>query len=196
MIFRSALIGFALATVVLLVLFLPKGVNEGGDLGLPPRLFPMFERTEQTSSPSFQKLVRIEKDPRTAEIMPGGTAAFTITVENTGEHALRNLIVEERFDSQELTVLDAGGGGIAENRLAWTIPVLNPSAPWSVRYVFRVGEKAAPVPLQTTAYVYGEDLRTMTSGARMVSSTLSIIPLPETGAELGPVLRFVGWLLR
>ncbi len=195
MILRPALIGIALSAIVVMLLIMPKKMSEPSLDDLPPRLFPMFQEKEEDAFVAPTPLIELSKTPTELEVSPGNTIPFSITLKNISGKRLKNLTLEERFDSTRLTILDSAAGSLTANRLAWQIPLLLPDQYWNVRYTAQVSEDSSPIPLQTTAYVFGEDLKNMTSGSRMLSANLAIIKLPEAGVELGPVMRFLTKLL-
>ena len=195
MILRPALIGIALSAIVVMLFIMPKKMSEPSLDDLPPRLFPMFQNKDDEEFIAHTPLIHLSKTPTELEISPGNTVPFSITLKNVSSKRLKNLTLEERFDSSQLTILDSAAGSLTENRVAWQIPLLLPGQSWSVRYTAQVAEETSPIPLQTTAYVFGEDLKNMTSGSRMLSANLAIIKLPEAGVELGPVMSWLAGLI-
>lgn len=195
MILRPALIGIALSAIVVMLLIMPKKTNEPSLDDLPPRLFPMFQEKEEEAFVAPTPLIHLSKAPTNLEVSPGNTIPFSLTLKNVSGKRLKNLTLEERFDSARLSILDSAAGSLTANRLAWQIPLLLPGQSWSVRYTAQVSQDSEPIPLQTTAYVFGEDLKNMTSGSRMLSANLAIISLPEAGVELGPVMRWIAGLI-
>lgn len=196
LILRPAMIGLALAMIIVAFLILvPRGTGDPKE-GLPPRLFPMFDEQEKKEEPFLPPmLVEIHKTPTVQEVIPGSTIPFEITIRNIGDHPLRSLTFEERFDDQIMEVLDAGNGSISQNRLAWHIAVLKPSEERSIHYSMLVRNDAPIAPLQTTAYIFGEDIREMTSGLRMASTDIAIIALPQSGVEQGIILSWISEIL-
>ncbi len=196
LIFRSALIGLALAAVLTMVVLMPKRAGEPTLEDLPDRLFPMFTEEdvgEQIALPV--DLIEITKSPNLKEVSPGSPVSFSLSVKNISENTLRNLTLEERFESGKLTVINAGGGGVTANRLAWQIVALRPNEQRTVHYTLKVKDDVGAEPLQTTAYLFGEDLKYMTSSSRMISANIDIITMPEAGVELGPFLRLISMIL-
>lgn len=197
LILRPAMIGLALAMIIVAFLVLmPRRAGEEGMGNLPPRLFPIFDDREVEEEPILPPiLVEIYKTPTRQEVIQGGTVSFEITIRNIGDHILRSLTLDERFDDRMLKVVDAGGGSISQNRLAWFIAMLQPSEEHTIRYSMQVQKDAAAAPFQTTAYVYGEDIQEMTSGLRMVSTDIAIIALPQSGVEQGIVMNWISEIL-
>lgn len=192
LILRPALIGLALAAIIVSFLILvPRKAGEQNG-ALPPLLFPMYTDTKTEDVNLLPPtLVEIRKFPHTQEVSPGSTTAFTITVRNVSAATLTNLTLDERLDTSLFTILDAEYGSNSENRISWVIPVLDPSEVLTVRYTVQVQNDAPTMPIQTTAYVYGDDLLEMTSASRMASADVSIIALPISGVELWQALRWL-----
>ena len=191
------MIGLALAMIIVAFLILiPNRAGEEGMENLPPRLFPMFDERKEEVQPVLPPIiVEIRKTPTKQEAIQGSTIPFEITIRNLENHTLHNLTLDERFDDQILKVVDAGGGSISQNRLAWFIAALEPSEERTIRYSMQIQNDAPSVPLQTTAYVYGEDVQEMTSGLRMVSTDIAVIALPQSGVEQGMILSWISELL-
>jgi hypothetical protein len=201
MVMRSALIGILIAVLVVSgLIFLPERLSKSDVGDLPPRLFPMFPGEEEEMKEELEAMlpearVRINKIPRKRELTPGNAVTFSLVVENISKIDLKDLTLEELFDATYLSVEEAGGGSIGENRITWNIPLLRPKQAWSTRYQLLLKPDTDTDELQTTAYVVGEDLQEMTSAERLISSTLTVIPMPEAGAKLGPVSRLLSDLL-
>jgi len=197
MILRPAMIGLALAMIIVAFLILiPNRAGEPGMGNLPPRLFPMFDDQKKEAEPFLPPiLVEIRKTPTKQEVIQGGTIPFEITIRNLENHTLHNLTLDERFDDQILKVVDAGNGSISQNRLAWFIAALEPSEERTLRYSMQIQKDAPAAPFQTTAYVYGEDVQEMTSGLRMASTNIAVISLPQSGVAQGMILSWLSELL-
>jgi len=193
------MIGLFLAAVIIFgVLALQYGKNSG-DPSLPPRLFPAFENGEDAEEPmefvAPETLVELWKSPRTIEVFPHGTIQYALTIKNVGTRLLQNIVAEERFDDAILSVVQGGSGSVSENRIAWNIETISPGEDVTLQYEFRL-EKIVPSPrIQTTSYLFGDDLMDMTSSSRMASSNITVLSLPESGVELGLVLRWISTLL-
>lgn len=197
---RSALIGILIAVLVVSgLIFLPERLSKSDVGDLPPRLFPMFpgedEMKEEQEAMLPEARVRINKVPRERELTPGNAVTFSLVVENISKIDLEDLTLEELFDATYLSVEEAGGGSIGENRITWNIPLLRPKQAWSTRYQLLLKPDTDTDELQTTAYVVGEDLQEMTSAERLISSTLTVIPMPEAGSDLNVVERWIASLL-
>ena len=189
------MIGLCLAVVIVFgVLAVEYGKN-GGDSSLPPRLFPAFENGERKEEPAEfippEILVELWKTPRTMEVLPQGIIPYALTIRNISTRALRNIVVEERFDDAILSVVQSNSGSVSKNRIAWNIKIIPPDEEVTLRYELRFEKERAETSIQTTAYLFGEDLMDMTSSSRMASSNITIVALPESGVELGTVLRWI-----
>lgn len=187
MIFRSALIGILLAMVIVSgLLFFPR--REGGDSGLPPSLFPMFPSQNEEEPSRFrlpsEPFVKIERTPLKKEIAAGSSMRFVISVKNMSELTLQNLTIEERFDDALLSVKSVEQGTLGHNIILWKIPDMEPGERFSGSYTFQVLPTTPPQTIETTAFVRGEAIEESLSSSRMVTSVLTIISLPKTGADL------------
>ena len=175
-------------------------IDQAGEITedqLPPVLFPMFPesgfgRTEEMGLPV--PLVTITKTPERRDVIAGNTTTFTITVENVSTQELRDLTVEERYDSEHLSVTQAPGGIIDENRITWEIPLLGVEQTWTAQYEADLNDDAIGA-LETTTYILGDDLVDMPSNMRMVTSQLIAIALPAAGVELNWLWRLVGEMM-
>ncbi len=196
MILRPAMIGLALACIITaFVLFIPERAGDDQNL-LPPRLFPIFSDPKIEEEPIIPPLLlELRKSPDHEEVMPGSMVTFRLIVKNMSDRTLSNLTVEERFDDDVFQVVDAGAGGISENRLSWHIAALQQGEEKTVRYSLRVRSDAPSAPIQTTAYVFGEELQTMRSSSRMASANIFIVSLPVSGADHGPILSWISEVL-
>lgn len=165
---------------------------------LPPLLFPAFEPEKESEIQSAfelpKTLVKVSKTPMTAEVLPGGTLQYVLSIKNISDQTLHNLVVEERFDDGVMSATAYGSGSLSQNRIAWLIPVLEPEMDMRLRYEFHL-KKSLPDTFQTTSYVFGDELMDMTSASRMASSTIALIALPQSGVELGPILRWISSII-
>ncbi len=67
--------------------------------------------------------VDVRKTASSSEVFPGGTIEYVITIENTGDIDLQNLIVEDRVPS-DLTIIDDGDADDRHgNELTWEIDI-------------------------------------------------------------------------
>ncbi len=67
--------------------------------------------------------VDVRKTASSSEVFPGGTVEYVITIENTGDVDLENLIVEDRIPS-DLTIIDDGDADERHgNELTWEIDI-------------------------------------------------------------------------
>jgi len=193
LILRPAILGLCLAMIIVsAIVFLPLGRNDPNS-SLPPRLFPAFApevKRERADDLLPETLVEISKTPRKIEILPGGTVEYSLTIRNISHDPLYNLVVEERFDDAILTASNIGSGSLTKNRIAWLLPHLAPQSDAIFHYELKTEKERSYSSIQTTAYVFGDALLDMTSASRMASSDIAIIELPQSGVELGQVLRF------
>ena len=204
MILRSAILGLSLSiAIILLLVLVPQStqdpfLEELRELALtedqlPPVLYPMFPWDDTQPEHLIvlpPTLVKIGKDPKSREVSAGSTLTFRLTLENTSDTTLRNLTLEDRFDSSHLKILNKAGGTVEKNRISWRVPILHPKQVWRVNYSVEIGTNLPPSPIETTAYVFGKDIEDMTSTYRLASSTITIIEMPATGVRLPWMLRW------
>jgi len=208
MILRSAILGLVLSIVVILgLIFYPqrttdpfleelKELSMSGD-EIPPKLFPMFpwddDQPEKIISMPID-LIRIHKDPQSREVSIGNSVNFRIQIENISNDSLHDLTVEDRLDTSLLSVLSAPGGEVTDNRITWHIPILFAGQSWMTNYSLEVMESDISAPLETTAYVFGDNIADMSSTKRYATSSVKIIQmLPPTGVQMPWGL---GWISR
>jgi hypothetical protein len=206
---RPAIIGLALAIVVLFALFLiseksgipisvvEQAIAPTGEQ-LPPVLFPMFPDTGFFRAEEMKPLhasITVEKAPKVRDVSPGNTIEFRISVRNTGNGTLHDLAVEERYDSSKLTITKAPGSIIGENRILWKIPVLHAGQLWTANYVTEISQSSPAGAFETTAYVLGKDVEDLPGSSRMASSQMTIVSLPAAGAELNWFWRVINELM-
>lgn len=143
---------------------------------LPPALTPIPRNIS----------LRVEKTANVTEVSAGSQIIYTVSVTNTGEEALREITLDDRFSSSHLRVLEGGGGDILAAGIQWHRGALATGDRWIVRYRAEVlpgvpqGEQ-----IETTATVTGEQLRDTPTTLRAASASVFIIArLPATGANL------------
>lgn len=202
MILRPAIIGLGLAAAFMFALVVISDKSEIGLLEieeavapseeqLPPVLFPMFPASGFLGADEIE----ITVSPLARDVSPGGKLSYQMNVQNLGNETLHDLTVEERYDSSQLIITKALGSRIEENRLTWEIPLLHPGQMWTAHYEATVQHNADIGSLDMTAYVLGDDVIDMPSTSRMVTSNLTVVALPEAGAELNWFWRAVNEFL-
>jgi hypothetical protein len=209
MVLRPAMIGLALSLVILFSLFLfsdqavapflERREQEKmiADENMPPVLFPVFpdtgiKRVEEMVAPRSR--IRVRKAPKSREISPGNSMTFALSIENTSAESLEKLAVEDRFDGSVFSVGTAPGAEVEENRILWSIPVLQPHQLWTVNYILTAMENAEPKVYETTTYVVGDILGKEASTPRIVTSSITVIALPAAGAELSWWMKWMNAL--
>ena len=192
MFLRSALLGLILGLAIVVIGFV---VLKGGKGILPPKeqeqirsgekMNPAEEKREKVVH--LQPLIRLTQNPVQREVTPGGMIRFALSLENIGDTVLRDLMLDERFESTLLTITNTEGGTVSNNRITWSIPELNPKQRWRGSYVVRLNGKAPAGTLETTLTAEGKDIEGTATSSRMTTSTITVVALPKTGVDLARV---------
>lgn len=130
--------------------------------------------------------VLFRKVASTDEIVPGGFIRYTIYVRNTQPHALRALLISDRFDAQYLTFANGNPSFREDNRLEWRIPDLDPGEEWETTYTLAVAPNAPKdIDLTNVATISGDDIRYLSLTERVRTVRTGVIrSLPTTGAPI------------
>ncbi len=157
----------------------------------PPYLLPSGRSlAEPTASvtpvASLNALVSLEKRASTSEVQPGGSVTYTITVHNRGTETLRDLLVDDRFSSMQLRVVDPQEGQVLPSGIQWIIATLPPGEQWVMRYRAEVLPHLQPgEDIPSTTMLSGGALLDVPTTKRSASLTVSVIGgMPRTGVEL------------
>ena len=148
---------------------------------LPPILTPQAGGGMERSPLSIQKIAS------RSEASPGALIVFSIIVTNHGTEILRNVVVDDRFDSTQLKVTDAGGGEVLPSGIQWVIPVLAPDGRFVARYSAEIlpGAKNGD-HIANTATLVSHDLLDIPAPERRATAEVAIVTaMPRTGVDLG-----------
>lgn len=146
-------------------------------------------------------IISVQKTANVSEVRPGGMVVYTISVTNRGRETLRDVLIDDRFSSSQLQVLDAGGGEKITSGLQWFMEELAPDERFVARYRAEVlaglqnGDH-----ISNTTLVTGEQLRDTSTTQRSASVAVSVLSkMPRTGVELwllsAPLQVLLGSLL-
>jgi|GEM_PF-1900651 hypothetical protein len=195
MILRSAILGISIAAALVLVMIaIPQRTTEPqlsdiqGEItndDLPPLLFPMFSDSEK------EVMVKINKTPESRDVTPGSTFTWQIEVENLGTKNLKNIKVEERYDSSKISIIDTYEGKIEENKISWEIDKLDSGNVWFARIEASVPDTKEGNSFSLTSYISGKMLKEIPSSSKIATSSITVVDLPETGADLSTLLAFL-----
>jgi len=149
--------------------------------------------TEVSDRASSQGAVQQVNSPRLlrkvsdrTEVRPGDTVSYTIYVQNTLEHPVLNVHVEDRMDSRFSTVLNAEHGQMLGDRIVWDIPHLDPGQKWQVTYTVRVNPDVPHgTELANVVTVNGEGMESVSLTHRTYTTRIGVVTeLPKSGAPL------------
>lgn len=116
-----------------------------------------------------------------AEVFPGGTVEYTVTVENTGDSTLRDIVVTDEMQSAfGLTLIDDGGADGALGRLTWKISSLAAGKTKILRYRVIVDSSLPPGQVIATSVSAEDDDAEDGANTRVTV----IGSLPQTGFGL------------
>jgi len=124
-------------------------------------------------------VVTVDKQADRAEVQPGSTLSYTLTIRNLSNGAAQGINVDDQFTAGTLTVEDPAGGVATGNGVRWLIPTLGPNETRVIRYRVRVSPAMRHGQIITnTVEVRGAGFdRTATDSAQV-----SVIQnLPQTG---------------
>ena len=132
-----------------------------------------------------ERTVRIWVAAHQAEVLPGDTARFTITVKNTGDRTVHDLAVSAQFDPRKLA---AGAtlprfGTLDGNVVAWKIPDILAGQYWSVTLPLTVNASLQQGNTATvTARVSASDLTGGTDDQHVATAVVGVMTtMPQTG---------------
>jgi uncharacterized repeat protein (TIGR01451 family) len=128
------------------------------------------------------------------EVLAGGIVHYTITVQNTLPHAVRAVIVSDRYDASSFALADAGAAqGMEHGMLQWSLPTLEPGETWEVRYALRAKATLEHGSmLRNIATISGPDIRALSLEERVTVATSGVMgELPAAGAPIDALLSIV-----
>ncbi len=147
----------------------------------------------RSSSSSARTNVSFSVVPDSSEVVPGGRVRFTLTVRNSGNTTVDDAIVQTRYDSSVVTLIDAGGSvGSGASEIQWILPPLAAGRTWTTSIMFGVSNTAANgAAVSLVSTLEGEDIRTITLDSRTQIAGVTVIgELPSTGFPLDMIALF------
>lgn len=126
----------------------------------------------------------LSKTADRSEVRPGDTVTYTVSLRNNTDHPFRSVRVEDRLDTQYLTILGAERGQMQGDRLVWILPELAPGQVWTVRYTAEVSASTpSGISLDNVVTASGEGMETLSLTERVLTARLGVVSgLPPTGA--------------
>jgi len=148
---------------------------------LPPTTVQTGTQTARTSDPSsIVGKLTIEK--RVSDLTPrrGQQVLFSVNVHNGSSETFRDVLVDDRFDTSYLEVIEDGGGLSTSAGIQWLIEELRPGDDWNAGYSVRVARGlVAGTGIPNTVSLFGEQLLDVPSSALSKSLELKV-----AGAEV------------
>lgn len=150
--------------------------------------------TPPAPEPSARAQVRLWVTAGQTEALPGASVPFTITVRNTGERALQNLMVSAEFDPQTMQTSGAipMGGQEREGFILWNLPALESGRTWTLELPMQLSadvKQGAAAALNVN--VLGEDL----AAPEGRSVAVGVTGLPQTGVGFDALFLAVSGVL-
>lgn len=133
--------------------------------------------------------VLITKTADKSEVRPGETVTYTVTIRNVTDHALSNIVVDDKMDSPFVGIVSAEDGQTDGSAMHWTIDSLASGQEWSTHYTARIGEDAPHgVEIQNIVSVSGDGMDSLSLAQRIITSRIAVVSnMPPTGAAFDAV---------
>ncbi len=123
--------------------------------------------------------VSVQKTADRTVANPGEPIFYTITIRNTSQFTAQNLIVQDIYQPNQLTVSDLGSGVANGGNIRWTIPSL---APGEVRTLSYRATVNGGVPFgQAITNSVNVTASNLNGTANAVTTIYTSQPLPQTG---------------
>lgn len=141
--------------------------------------------------------VLVSKNADRGEVRPGEKVGYTVSVTNTTDHELYNVLVQDRMQSDHIRVLSTENGQLAGDSISWNIPVLKPGQHWDTRYQAQIDYRAPHgVTIPNVVTVSGRGMDTVSLEDRIYTSQIGVISnLPPTGAAFDAMFLALSGLL-
>ena len=161
-------------------------VNRNGSL----RLEVSADSEEQTETTRVDEeyvvindnaTVYLSKQADRYEAQPGDLVTFTVTLRNTSSTEARNLVVEDIFPEDKMSISDYGNGVNSGNMIRWNIDRLSPNETRTLTYRARLASYLRHgTVVNNTVRLSGGNLASFPSA----SSDIHIVQyLPQTGID-------------
>ncbi len=126
-----------------------------------------------------QSNVSVQKTADRTVATPGESIFYTITIRNTSQSPAQNLVVQDIYQPNQLTVSDLGSGVANAGSIRWTIPSL---APGEVRTFSYRATVNGGVPFgQAITNSVSVTASNLNGTANAVTTIYTSQPLPQTG---------------
>ena len=126
----------------------------------------------------------ITKRADRSEVQPGDTVSYTVSLRNTTDKTLHNILVEDKMDSPHVRITNANSGLSDGTNVSWMIDSLAPGQDWSMTYDAQIDYRAPHgVTVPNVVTVSGDGMETISLTERIYTSEIGVISnLPPTGA--------------
>jgi uncharacterized repeat protein (TIGR01451 family) len=159
--------------------------------GMLPVILPAPSPVRQTRG-DLTGALTVRKQAQQNVIRPGSVVNYAITVQNASSATFRQILVDDRFDTNLLAVSEAGGGLPTDSGLHWIIREIGPKSEWSARYTARLTQNAEPgQSIPNTVMLRGDDLRDVPTSSLLSSAEVKVaggrteapgqVVMPQTG---------------
>ncbi|MDP7454013.1 MAG: hypothetical protein QF809_00530 [Candidatus Peribacteraceae bacterium] len=126
--------------------------------------------------------INLKSNP--GEILPGGTARYTLSVSNLTDSTIRNLETSVQYDLSEGEVSGIKDFGTMEmkNLIVWNIPQIYAEQTWTTEFNYRASEIAkAGDMIAMSSRLYGQGLVESGMPQQHLSTKIGVTELPKTG---------------
>jgi len=133
--------------------------------------------------------VLVNKRANKSEVRPGESVTYTVTLLNVTDHALRNVMVDDRMDSPYVRIVSADNGKTDGSSIHWNINELAPGQQWAVRYTVQIDPRAPHgVEVPNIVTVSGDGMEQLALTERIYTSNIEVVSnLPPTGAPFDAI---------
>jgi|TARA_Y100000310_G_C20699821_1_gene828665 hypothetical protein len=131
-----------------------------------------------------QDFVSINLKSNPGEVLPGGTARYTLSVSNLTDSTIRNLDTSVQYDLSEGEVSGVTDFGVMEmdNLIVWNIPQIYAGQTWTTEFNYRASEIAKVGDMiAMSSRIYGQGLVESGMPQQHLSTKIGVVELPKTG---------------
>lgn len=149
--------------------------------------------TDRNNTPYQNDKLLVRKTADRSEVRPGSVIRFTVTVRNTTDHTIRNVLVDDRMNSPYVTITDAGSGYQEGTRMTWTIPELSSGEVWETQYSVRISSDAPHgMSIANVVSISGSGIETVSLTERVYTTNVAVVThMPETGFGLDALFLWI-----
>ncbi len=126
--------------------------------------------------------INLESNP--GEVLPGGTAKYTLSVTNLTDSTINNLKTSVQYNLAEGEVSGVTDFGTMEmdNLIVWNIPQIFAGQTWTTQFNYKASEIVKTGDLiAMSSRVYGQGLVESGMPQQHLSTKIGVVELPKTG---------------